>query len=147
MKRVALMLTVVGAAVAFAAVLGGPGSAATAAPKQAKITIRHQMRGCHTWSVNGGAYRAAQNLNLARGGAITFVNNDVMPHRLVLKSGPAAKFVGKANMNHMSASVTVRFSKAGVYKFKTRAGEDYPSMKMMKTVGEDNVLRLTVKVS
>jgi hypothetical protein len=50
-------------------------------------------------------------------------------------------------MNHMSASVKVTFSKAGVYKLTTRAGEDYPSMKGMKTIGEDNVLRLTVKVS
>ena len=39
----------------------------------------------------------------------------------------------------------VTFSKAGVYKLTTKPGEDY--MKGMKTIGEDNVLRLTVKVS
>jgi plastocyanin len=147
MKRVALMLTAVGATVAFAAVLGGPGSAATSAPKQAKITIRHQLRGCHTWSVNGGAYRAAQHVKLARGGTITFVNNDMMPHRLVLKSGPAVKFIGRANMNHMAASAKVRFAHAGTYRFMTKAGEDYKNMGDAKTIGEDNVLTLKVVVS
>jgi hypothetical protein len=55
------------------------------------------------------------------------------------------KFVGKANMNHMAASVKVRFAHAGTYRFTTKAGEDY--MKGMKTIGEDNVLTLKVVVS
>jgi hypothetical protein len=36
--------------------------------------------------------------------------------------------------------------KAGVYKFTTKAGEDYSWASNMKTTGEDNVLRLTVTV-
>ena len=36
------------------------------------------------------------------------------------------------------------FSRAGTYVFKTKPGEDY--MAGFKTVGEDNVLTLTVKV-
>ena len=70
-----------------------------------------------------------------------------MPHKLVKTSGPAIHVVGKPSMNHMSASVKIAFSKAGVYKLTTKAGEDYPYMKGMKTIGEDNVLSLTVKVS
>jgi len=70
---------------------------------------------------------------------------DVMPHKLVKTNGPAIHFAGKPNMNHMNASVKVTFSKAGTYKLTTKPGEDY--MKGMKTIGEDNVLRLTVKVS
>lgn len=136
------------AAFVLAASLAAAGSAAIAkAPKSAKINIRHQMRGCHTWSVNGGRYAATISTSVARGGTIVFTNNDVMPHKLVKTSGPAIHFVGKPNMNHMSASVKVTFSKAGVYKLTTKAGEDYPSMKGMKTIGEDNVLHLTVKVS
>lgn len=50
-------------------------------------------------------------------------------------------------MNHMSAQARVVFAKVGTYKFTTRAGEDYPAMKGMQTIGEDNVLRLTVVVS
>jgi plastocyanin len=142
MKR----LLIIFAGLALVASLAAGGFAATTkAPKRASIMIRHQVRGCHTWSVNGGAYHAALRTSLARGGTITFMNMDVMPHKLVKTSGPAIHFAGKPNMNHMSATVKVTFSKAGVYKFTTKPGEDY--MKGMKTVGEDNVLRLTVKVS
>jgi hypothetical protein len=45
----------------------------------------------------------------------------------------------------MGASVKVTFSKAGTYLFKTKAGEDY--MPGVKTIGEDNILRLTVTVA
>jgi len=49
-------------------------------------------------------------------------------------------------MRHMSASVRVTFGKVGVYRFTTKPGDDYPGM-AMKTIGEDNVLRLTVRVT
>jgi plastocyanin len=119
---------------------------ATKAPAKSTITIRHQMKGCHAWSVDGGPYRALQRTTLARGGTITFVDNDVMPHKLVQTSGPAVRYHGSAAMRHMSATVRVTFGKAGVYKFTTKPGEDYPGM-AMKTIGEDNVLRLIVKVA
>ena len=128
----------------MASLAAGGFAATTKAPKSSTIMIRHQVRGCHSWSVNGGAYRATQSTSLARGGAIRFTNMDVMPHKLLKTSGPAIHFAGKPNMNHMSATVKVTFSKAGVYKFTTKPGEDY--MKGMKTIGEDNVLHLTVKV-
>jgi plastocyanin len=144
MKRVLIIF----AGLALVASLTGASFAATTkAPKSSTIMIRHQMRGCHTWSVNGGAYRATLSTALARVGAITFVDNDVMPHKLVKTSGPAIHFVGKPAMNKMGASVKVVFSKPGVYRFTTKAGEDYSYMKGMKTIGEDNVLRLTVKIS
>ena len=144
MKR----LLIIFAGLALVASLAAGGFAATTkAPKKSTIMIRHQVRGCHSWSVNGGAFKATQRTTLARGGTIVFTNDDVMPHKLVKTSGPAIHFAGKPNMNHMSASVKVTFSKAGVYKLTTKAGEDYPYMKGMKTIGEDNVLRLTVKVS
>ena len=57
----------------------------------------------------------------------------------------AVKFVGKATMSKIGASTKVVFSKAGTYRFTTKVGEDY--MKGVKTVGEDNVLKLTVKVA
>jgi plastocyanin len=118
---------------------------ASKAPKST-ITIRHQMRGCHAWSVNGSAYRAAQRTTLARGGTITFLNNDVMPHKLVQTGGPAVRYHGNRAMSHVSASVRVTFGKPGVYRFTTKPGEDYPGM-AMKTTGEDNVLHLIVHVS
>jgi plastocyanin len=140
MKR--LTPLVIGAILAAVLAAGALGSAS--APRTVSITIRHQVAHCHTWSA-GGAWRASLAVKVARGGTIHFTNNDMMPHKLVKVSGPAVKFAGKPNMNHMGATVSVRFAKAGVYTFTTKPGEDY--MAGMKTTGEDNVLRLKVKVS
>src|SRR6266508_2458581 len=53
--------------------------------------------------------------------------------------------VGNGNP-HPSLSTSVKLMQRGVYRFTTKAGEDYPSMSMMKTTGEDYVLHLTVRV-
>jgi len=130
---------------------------ASAARRNGTLVIRHQLRGCHTWSLNGGAFKATQKIHLASGGSLIVVNNDVMPHRLLKTAGPAItvkllnagnmgmSMAGRGMMSHMGATVKVTFPSAGVYRFTTRAGEDY--MKGMKTIGEDNVLRATVVVS
>jgi plastocyanin len=120
-------------------------SAASAHGTAATLTIRHQMRGCHTWSFNGGAYKATQSITLSRGATLAVENNDVMPHKLVRTSGPAVQ-VRTASMSRMGAVARVRFTKAGVYRFKTKPGEDYSWASKMETKGEDNVLRLTVTV-
>ena len=126
------------------AVAGVFAGSALASSPQATLTIRHQLRGCHTWSFNGGAYKASLKITLARGTALKVIDNDMMPHKLIQLSGPKAKLIAPA-MNHMSAQAKVIFAKKGMYKFTTKPGEDY--MKGIKTVGPDNVLRLTVTVS
>ena len=136
--------------------------AASAAPGGGTLVIRHQARGCHTWSLNGGAFKATQTIHLAGGGSIVVTNNDVMFHKLVKLSGPAMSFTlvkaGSAMpmmhtvklpwepgmMGRPGATVKMTFPTAGVYKLRTVVGEDY--MKMPETIGEDNVLRLTVVV-
>ena len=120
-------------------------SSASAHGTAATVTIRHQMHGCHAWSFEDGAYRATLNVQLKRGELLTIRNNDVMPHKLVRTSGPALKVLTPA-MKHMGATARVRFAKAGVYKLKTKPGEDYSWASHMETKGEDNVLRLTVTV-
>jgi plastocyanin len=110
----------------------------------ASVLIRHEMKGCHTWAVSGHAFAARQTLALRRGGTVTFTNNDVMPHVLVQLKGPVAT-IHSAKMNHMGAIATVSVPAKGVYVFTTKAGDDY--MKGIKTVGPDNVLKLTVTVS
>lgn len=118
--------------------------AATASPQTGTtLTIRHQLRGCHSWSVNGGAFKPSQSVTMTKGASLTIVNNDVMPHKLVKVSGPALTLTS-ANMNHAGATMHVKFAKAGVYTFMTKAGEDY--MKGVKTIGADNVLKLQVTV-
>jgi plastocyanin len=122
------------------------GTASAASTSGASVVIRHQVRGCHSWSVNGGAFKASQSITLKRGSWLTVTNNDVMPHKLVLKSGPALR-IAPANLGHMGALVKVTFARPGVYHFVTKPGEDYAAMAGMKTIGEDNVLRLTVTVT
>ena len=145
--------------VAAAAALTAVYAAAGATPGNASLLIRHQVRDCHAWSLDGGAFKASQTTTLARGGWMRVVNDDVMSHALVKTSGPAVTYVNLKTgtmmgmhgpaapgaMTHMGASTKIVFSKAGVYRFSTKSGEDY--MPGMKTIGEDNVLRLTVKVS
>jgi hypothetical protein len=147
------------ATLASVALIGALAASASGAGN-VSLLIRHQVRGCHTWSVNGGPFKASQTVRLARGSVLTVVNNDVMPHALVKTAGPSVRFVnvksGMAGMGmhgyappgamtHIGASTKVFFSTAGVYRFTTKAGEDY--MSGMKTIGEDNVLRLNVVVS
>lgn len=124
----------------------------------ATLLIRHQYAHCHTWSLNGGPFKAHQSLMLKRGARLTVINRDVMPHRLVKLAGPAVTMhngttmgmMGRYTsrtpglMNHMGASTTVTFSKKGVYRLRTRTGEDY--MPGIETGGADNVLTLTVTV-
>ena len=136
MNRIVLILAAAGTALLLAA----PAESGTTS----KLTIRHQTRGCHSWAFNGGAYKPSQSITVTKGSTVTIVNNDVMPHKLVRVAGPSFSLPKTANMNHAGATTSLRFTKAGVYRFATKAGEDY--MKGIKTVGEDNVLRLAVTV-
>jgi len=119
-------------------------ASAGALPAQHHVTIRHQVQHCHTWSVDGGSFKAHLDVALHVGGTLTLTNNDVMPHRLIEQSGPGAVVHGSPTLSHMGASLTVTFPHAGVYRFATKAGEDY--MKGVKTTGEDNVLTMKVVV-
>jgi plastocyanin len=117
---------------------------ASVGPRAATLTIRHETHGCHSWSVDGKSWSAAQKLTLAPGALLTVKNLDVMPHTFVQVSGPKAK-LAHASMSHMGAQAFATFAVKGKYVFTTKPGEDY--MKGVKTTGEDNVLRLVVTVS
>jgi len=138
-------------------------AASAAAPRSQTLVIRHQVHGCHSWSLNGGTAEVNQTVHLAKGGSVVVTNNDVMFHRLVKLSGPAASFSlvktgiaspmmhtvklpwGPGMMGRPGATLKLTFPTAGTYRFKTVFGEDY--MKMPETIGEDHVLHLAVVVS
>lgn len=132
-----------------AVMVGATGALLLASPAAAKstatITISHQTRGCHSWQFNAGPIKPSLSVAVKAGTVLRFVNNDVMPHKLIQTLGPKVRLV-RANMIHMSASTSVTLAHPGLYRFTTRAGEDYKSMAMMKTIGEDHVLHLTVRV-
>jgi len=127
--------------VAFALAAAG---SALASSNSATITIKHQTRGCHSWSLDGKTWRASQSVTLVQGGTLAVVDSDVMPHTLIQVSGPKA-VLARTTMKHMSATAYVGFPSKGTYVFTTKAGEDY--MSGVKTVGEDNVLKLVVTVT
>lgn len=139
-KRTSLILTL-----AVTLILASAASAASP-PGHASLLIRHQVHGCHAWSVNGGAFLPSHSITLRRGSTLTLTNDDVMPHKLVLTSGPALT-IAHPTLGHMGASLKIALSRPGTYHFTTKPGEDYPAMSGMKTTGEDNTLRLTVVVS
>jgi len=145
MKR----FTITFSALAVAGVVAASAVAATqqgATPtKTATVLIRHQLRGCHAWLVNGGAFGESHTLALKAGGVVTFTNNDVMPQKLIELSGRTVLYAGNKALNKPSAVVRVTFSKPGRYVFGTKPGEDY--MQGIKTIGEDKVLKLVVTVS
>jgi plastocyanin len=140
LKRMSLLLCLAGAAALVSAV-----APAVAAPGHASVVIQHAQRGCHVWAVNGGAFKASRSLTLQRGGTLVLTDNDVMSHKLVLTGGPALR-IAHPLLAHVGASLKLTFTRPGVYHFTTKAGEDYPGV-TLKTIGEDNVLKLTVVVS
>lgn len=108
------------------------------------LIIRHQLRGCHAWSLNGGPAKASQTVWLKRGVHLGIGDNDVMPHRLIQLAGPRVALPEGATMKSLGAMIEIRFPQTGVYKFVTKASPEYA--KRMRTVGEDNVLKLRVIV-
>ena len=155
MKRLLIAVSLLALGVGAAT----PAPAATTA-KSNSILIRHQLKGCHTWSLNGGPYRPLLETRVARGRSITITNDDPMVHQLIQLAGPAVgmqhmpdqhmmrmglkHITGRGVMNHMSASMKVTFPRAGVYRFTTEDLGDYFEL---KTMGNVNELTLVVRVS
>lgn len=112
----------------------------------------------NTRSLNGGPFTAKQSVTLKRGATLTVIDDDVMLHQLVklagssvtMRNGTTMPMMGgyishtPGRMNPIGAWTAVSFGKAGTYRFRTRAGEDY--MAGVQTSGADNVLGLTVTV-
>jgi hypothetical protein len=147
-----------GIAAALAAALAASILAAPAASDT--LVITHKVKGCHIWALNGAKPAVSQTIKLHPGQTLTIRNTDVMPHQLIKTSGSAVtmKLVSSGVMStgtlkppyaagmmpHMSSALRVSFAKAGSYTFKTAAGEDY--MAGVKTVGDDNLLKVKVVV-
>ena len=79
---------------------------------------------------------------MRHGGRLTILNQDVDFHRVVQLAGPR---IATGSRMMMNASVRLRFTKSGLYRFKTVTSE-MPGMMDMKTVGPDYQLLLTVRV-
>jgi hypothetical protein len=66
---------------------------ATAGPTYYPALVGHQLEirfepvGCHSWALDGGAFKAEQTVQLRAGQSIVVTNHDVCPHTLVETSG------------------------------------------------------------
>lgn len=113
----------------------------TAGSKTVRLTIVHQLRGCHDWT-DGKRTAAGVKLIVKPGTRLTILNADLDTHKLVQLAGPKLRLGPPLRMN---ASFTLRFLKPGVYRFMTEKVETRQAMEV-KTVGPDHVLGLTVVV-
>ena len=107
-----------------------------------RVAIVHVQKGCHVWSV-GALKKASLSFSLHKGDRLTVLNQDLDMHRLVQVSGPPTNASAFMMMNEQ---VALRFTKAGVYRFHTRVA-DMRGMPEAKTIGPDNKLVLTVRVT
>lgn len=139
MKKL-LIVPLVGVGAAALAV--STAGASTQVPKKASLTIVHVQKGCHVFTGAAGT-AAALKLSIARGGSVTVLNQDIDGWTLIEKAGPA-KFTSQALK--MNDRAVFKFAKPGVYTFATKSF-DWKGMPEAKTIGPDNVLRLTVRVS
>lgn len=137
-KTLFALAAAVGALVVVTAALG----AGTTPVKHASYTIVHVQKGCHVWVV-GGKQLASSRVQLARGGIVAVLNQDIDGHKLVQLAGPAKLHLAALKMN---GRATIRFTKPGVYRLGTKPFE-MKGAPMVETIGPDHVLRLTVVVS
>ena len=84
--------TIRGAVLAFVALAALAATATAPAGSTGTITIRHQTRGCHSWSFNSGPFKPALSVNVKAGTVLKITNNDVMSHKLIQTAGPKARF-------------------------------------------------------
>ena len=97
------------------------------------------------WQLGNGKLTPNLTATLRAGAVLRFLNNDIMPHKLIQSGGPKLALV-HPNMDHLSAVATTKLMHKGTYRFTTKPGEDYKIFAGHKTIGEDYVLHLTVHV-
>jgi hypothetical protein len=148
-----LLFTVAGALTVGLAVIGtavahGPGPVhsptgrlITMKGQSPELAIVHIVQGCHNWT-DGSKLSERAVVTMKPGGTLAILNQDVGAHKVVELSGPKLATGARMVMNR---SVKLRFAKSGTYRFKTVTSE-IMDMPMMKTVGPDYRLLLTVYV-
>ena len=108
----------------------------------AKLTILHVQKGCHVWSRGKSKPAPGAKVTLRRGQRLTIVNQDLDAHKLLRLKGPRISLGKKLGFNDR---VTLRFTRAGVYKLRTKKIE-IPGQPEFSTTGVDYILALVVVV-
>ena len=117
---------------------------AVAAPsKTVQLAIIHTVRGCHIWQATH-ALGPSGVVQLARGDRIKLRVNCPMDFRFVQVRGPAVA-TGDPTF-HTGTSRTITFRKRGTYVFSAKNLQSSEQVGL-QTLGPDNALRLTVRVT
>ena len=131
-------------ALAVAAV-GVPTGAAAAVSPTVRLTIVHVVQGCHSWGTAlSQPLGPSRTVTVKRGTALQIRVNCPMSFDLVQTAGPALA-LGAPRMQP-GTSRTIVFAKRGVYRLQATNVESSEQMGMT-TIGADNTLVLTVRVS
>ncbi len=132
------------AATAFAVVGVPTGTAAVVSPT-VRLTIVHVVQGCHSWGdVASNALGPKRSIAVKRGTRLQIRVNCPMSFDLVQLAGPTLA-LGDPRL-YSGTARTIVFAKKGVYKLQATNVESSAEMGMT-TLGADNVLVLTVRVS
>ena len=127
------------------AAIGVPTGAAAAVSPTVRMTIVHVVQGCHNWGdVSGNALGPTRTITVKRGTHLQIRVNCPMSFDFVQLSGPALAL--GATRSYPGTVRTLVFAKKGVYRIQATNVESSEQMGMT-TIGADNVLVLTVRVS
>jgi hypothetical protein len=139
MKRILL-----GFALAVAAVAVPTGAAAAVSPT-VRMTIVHVVQGCHSWGNDlSQPLGPTRTLTVKRGTHLQIRMNCPMSFDFAQLSGPALAL--GAPRSYPGTVRTIVFARKGVYRLQATNVESSEQMGMT-TIGADNVLVLTVRVS
>jgi len=136
MRRLLPLLLLVGASVAAPTALASP---------TVRLTIIHFVQGCHVWgTVDSQPLGPTRTISVHRGTRVQIRVNCPMAFDFTQVAGP--KLDLGATRTYPGTVRAVVFTRTGVYRFRavnvqssTDAG--------LQTIGSDNVLFLTVRVS
>ena len=112
--------------------------------KTIQLAIVHGFRGCHIWQTTQHALGPTGLIQLARGGHIKLRVSCPMDFRLVQVRGPRV-VLGDATF-HTGTTRTIAFPKRGTFVF-TATNLQSSEQLGLQTLGPDNTLRLTVRVT
>jgi hypothetical protein len=128
-----------------AAAVGVPTGAAAVASPTVRMTIVHFVQGCHVWGdVSGSPQGPTRSLAVKHGTRLQIRVNCPMSFNFVQVAGP--KVALGDPLSQPGTVRTIVFAKKGVYRFQATNVET-SEQQGLQTLGPDNVLRLTVRVS
>jgi hypothetical protein len=107
------------------------------------MSIVHVVRGCHVWALGAKQLSAKTVVRVKPGTKLKLRITCPMDFDIVQVSGPKLR-LGGARFYTGSTRVIV-FRKAGLYKFVAKNVQTSEEVGL-QTLGEDNLLRLTIRV-